>query len=283
MLSIISEHTELPNISPISFFESSGSNSEDLLLNANFANIPRNNYGRPVLAVPPVQAERLTRQIPTRPEANNDPSTNVQVNGPIRSIPITPLAIPHEIPQPNYVHPYNKRGILQAPMIDQYNIPGVQSRLPNLTTQGTGHYPYDISAGILPPNERSNVAYYYNASGQLYLDTQGSHSNLDATSGRAARSINAAQQQRNPSRRQLNPPVMPHVQGNCHWCGRTYDEVALDAVAAYTAATDYHGETVRDRNISSRAHLDGFEAALICFKNAVLSQPRACVGSVVQR
>ena len=61
-----------------------------------------------------------------------------------------------------------------------------------------------------------------------------------------------------------------------------YDEVALDALAAYTATTEYPGETVRDRNIRSRAYLDGFEAALICFKNAGLSQPRACVGSAVQ-
>ena len=58
LLSMISEDTELPNISPISFFESNGSNSEELLLNANFANVPKNNYGRPVLAVPPVRAER---------------------------------------------------------------------------------------------------------------------------------------------------------------------------------------------------------------------------------
>ena len=62
-----------------------------------------------------------------------------------------------------------------------------------------------------------------------------------------------------------------------------YDEVALDALAAYTATTEYPGETVRYRNIRSRAYLDGFEAALICFKNAGLSQPRACVGPVEQR
>ena len=98
-----------------------------------------------------------------------------------------------------------------------------------------------------------------------------------------ARGDNATQQQRKPLRSQLDPPFMPHVQGNCHWYGRTYDEVALDALAAYTAATEYPGETVRDRNIRLRAYLDGFEAALICFKNAGLSQPRACVGSVVQR
>ena len=28
-----------------------------------------------------------------------------------------------------------------------------------------------------------------------------------------------------------------------------YDEVALDALAAYTATTEYPGETVRNRNI----------------------------------
>ena len=70
MLSMISENTELPNISPISIFESSGSNSEELLINANFANVPKNSYGRPVLAVPPSRAERLTRQIPQQPNSN---------------------------------------------------------------------------------------------------------------------------------------------------------------------------------------------------------------------
>ena len=73
LLSMISENTELPNISPISFFESSGSNSEELLLNANFANVPRNKYDRPVLAVPPVRAERLTRQIPSQPGWQQQP------------------------------------------------------------------------------------------------------------------------------------------------------------------------------------------------------------------
>ena len=231
-----------------------------------------------------MQAERVTRQIPTQPEVNNnDSSSNIRVNGPIRPVPITPLVIPQEVPPLNYAHPYNGRGILQTPMIDHHNIPGAQVNLPNLATQGVGQYPYDINAVIPPPNEFSKSAYYYNANGQLYLDAQGIHSNLVAATGNSARNDNAAQQHRNPSRRQLNPPVMPHVQGNCHWCGRTYDEVALDALAAYTTATEYPGETVRDRNIRSRAYLDGFEAALICFKNAGLSQPRACVGSVVQR
>ena len=141
---------------------------------------------------------------------------------------------------------------------------------------------YNPSTELLQHDGPVNVAYYYIANGQLYLDTQGTHSNMEMTDVGPARGDNATQQQRNPLRRQLNPPVLPHVQGNCFWCGRTYDEVALDALAAYTAATEYPDETVRDRNIKSRAHLDGFEAALICFKNAGLSQPRACVGSAVQ-
>ena len=104
MLSMISEDTQLPNIYPISFFESSGSKSEELLLNSNFANVPRNNYGRPVLAVPPVRAERSARQIPIRTDTDSNISPAViQGNGPIRLIPITPVVIPHEIPQPNYM------------------------------------------------------------------------------------------------------------------------------------------------------------------------------------
>ena len=100
----------------------------------------------------------------------NNPPSNVQVNGSIRPIPITPLVIPHEIPQSNYAHPHNGRRILQTPMIDKYNVPGAHLNFPNLVTQGMGQYPYDMNTVILLPNELPNVAYYYNANGQLYLD-----------------------------------------------------------------------------------------------------------------
>ena len=160
-------------------------------------------------------------------------------------------------------------------------MPTAQIQLPNLNAQEMVQIPYDPNAEILQSSGPGNVAYYYNAEGQLYLDTQGSHSNLETTSVCPLLGDNAIQQQGILPRRQFNPPVMPHVQGNCHRCGRTYDEVALDALAAYTAVTEYPGETVLDRNIRSRAYLDGFEATLICFKNAGLSQPRA--GTVEQR
>ena len=254
ILSMISEDTELPNISPISFFESSGSNSEELLSNANFANVPRNSYGRPVLAVLPVRAERPASQISMRPNTDsNIASTVAQGNGPIRPIPNTPVVIPHEISQPDYTRPYNGGGILQTPTVSQFGMPVAQLHFPNLAAQNMTQPQYNPSTEILHPSGPVNVAYYYNANGKSYLDTQGTHSNIETAGVGPARSDNNAQQQRNPLRRQLNTPVMPHVQGNCHWCGRTYDEVALDALMAYTATTEYPGETVRDRNIRSWA------------------------------
>ena len=128
-----------------------------------------------------------------------------------------------------------------------------------------------------------NSGYYYNSTGQLYLDPQGTHNNPGVPEIYPTQAYSSMQEQPTHRRMQLNPPVMPHVQGNCHWCGKTSDEVALDALAAYTIATEYPVETVRDRNIRSPAYLDGFEAALICFKKAGQSQPRACAGSGVQR
>ena len=54
-----------------------------------------------------------------------------------------------------------------------------------------GQYPNDINAGILQPSEIPNVAYYYNAKGQLYLDTQVTHSNLETFDVGAARCENS--------------------------------------------------------------------------------------------
>ena len=40
----------------ILFFETSENNEEDLLRKAFFAKVPRNNYGRPILEVPPMRS-----------------------------------------------------------------------------------------------------------------------------------------------------------------------------------------------------------------------------------
>ena len=80
----------------------------------------------------------------------------------------------------------------------------------------------------------------------------------------------------------LVPTVMPNVAGFCDWCGKCYDLIALETLGEYLVATAYDGETVRDRDVRSRAFIDGFEAALFSFKGAGLSQPHGCSGPVVQ-
>ena len=64
ILSTITENTELPDFSLSSFVESDESNEDNLLLNADFENAPRNSYGRPVVAVPPMRAGEVITQMP---------------------------------------------------------------------------------------------------------------------------------------------------------------------------------------------------------------------------
>ena len=81
----------------------------------------------------------------------------------------------------------------------------------------------------------------------------------------------------------LFPTVMPNVAGICEYCNKTYDQIALETLGDYLAATAYDGETVRDRGVRSRAFIDGFEAALFIFKREGLFQPYSCTGPVVQQ
>ena len=62
-----------------------------------------------------------------------------------------------------------------------------------------------------------------------------------------------------------------------------YDQIALEILGEYLIATAYDAEKVRDRGVSSRAFIDGFEAALFSFKSAGLSQPHSCAGAVGQQ
>ena len=75
---------------------------------------------------------------------------------------------------------------------------------------------------------------------------------------------------------QMNPPAMPEVAGYCSSCMKTYDQIAVETLTSYIAWSEYPEETIRDRNVRSRAFVDGFEAALICFKNAGLSPGYPC-------
>ena len=70
----------------------------------------------------------------------------------------------------------------------------------------------------------------------------------------------------------LSPTVMPNIAGFCDWCGKTYDQIAFEILGENLLATAYEAETIRDRNVRSRAFIDGFETALFSFKNTGLSQ-----------
>ena len=80
----------------------------------------------------------------------------------------------------------------------------------------------------------------------------------------------------------LFPTVMPNVAGFCDWCGKCYDQIALEIMGEYLIATANDAETVRDRGVRSHAFIDAFEAALL-FKSAGLSQPQSCAGAVGQQ
>ena len=60
-------------------------------------------------------------------------------------------------------------------------------------------------------------------------------------------------------------PIVPNVARYCAQCGKMEYQVALETLGDYLSATAYDGETVRDREVCSRAFLDGFEAALFIF------------------
>ena len=77
--------------------------------------------------------------------------------------------------------------------------------------------------------------------------------------------------------------VMPNVAGYCDICGKCYDQIALETLGEYLVATEYENETIKERAIRSRAFIHGFEASLFLFKNAGLSHPARCDGSVVQQ
>ena len=81
----------------------------------------------------------------------------------------------------------------------------------------------------------------------------------------------------------LFPTVMPHVAGFCDWCGKCYDQIALEILGEYLIATAYGAETVRDRGVRSRAFIDGSEAALFSFKSAGLSRPHSWGGALGQQ
>ena len=76
---------------------------------------------------------------------------------------------------------------------------------------------------------------------------------------------------------------MPNIAGFCNWCGRTYDQIGLEILGEYLLARAYDAQIVKNRNVRSRAFIDGFEATLFVFKKTGPSQPMRCVGPEMQQ
>ena len=158
ILSTITENTELPDFSLSSFIVSDESNEDNLLLNADFANAPRNRYGRPVVAVPPMRAGEVITQMPPLPQNNADNSlSDLCRNGPIRPVPITPMVIPQEIPIVNQPHQNNRtRRILQTPLRDQNFNPNTQQHLSTLIGRGAIPFQHAGITNIQHPGNLDN-------------------------------------------------------------------------------------------------------------------------------
>ena len=80
----------------------------------------------------------------------------------------------------------------------------------------------------------------------------------------------------------MSLPVIPEVAGYCSRCMKTYDHIAVETLTSYIVWSEDPEETIQDRNVRSRAFVDGFGAALICFRNAGLSAGYPCEMSGVQ-
>ena len=217
-----------------------------------------NNYGRPVAAILPTP--RIPRQ---------------QSDEMIRPIPTYPLKFSQESSNFQQVNATNDQGITNP---SAYEAGGIHSQNAFVSTEpqypAVGditpmviHLPpqsmVDVSANFIGPSQQvTQFGFPFNILHCLNVPT------MVANEGQIFR---------------LFPTVMPNVSGYCHWCGRTFDQVALETLGDYLGATAYDGETVRDRGVKSRAFIDGFEAALFIFKNAGLSQSRRCDGSGVHQ
>ena len=114
-----------------------------------------------------MRAKVLIKQISLLPDNNtSNPTSNSNENGPIMTVPITPVVIPREVPIPNRIYPGTLgRGNSQTPLRDQYIAPNAHLHAPNMVTRDAVQFQSSRVTDNL-----SNAGYFYNSVGQLYLD-----------------------------------------------------------------------------------------------------------------
>ena len=209
-----------------------------------------NNYGRPTARVPPTPRVNLReRGILPRPTPVYPPNYRQELTGSQHQQTIEPMEQEVQsdmVPQQRSLRE-NITGFNLSPMLFPLNISG--------TDHGIQHM-----AQLMQPTVQSGFPFNTTHSTNTLLIP--------------AQEINSIR---------VIPTVMANVAGYCELCGKCYDQIALETLGEYLVATEYEGETVEERAIRSRAFIHGFEAALFLFKNAGLSHPSRCDGSVVQQ
>ena len=261
IMELIEEGPSSSPASPLSFIDSEfeGPGTSPVAIAAE----PRaqlNNYGRPTAAILP------TPRVPLQP-----------TNETVRPVPTYPPNYVQNVPNSHQVQTIdtNTEG---APNVPTYELQGIYPQAAFIPEELTHPVANDITPVVihLPPRNMGIVPTNFN--GQFHQVVQaGFPFNILHSTNILMIPSNERQNFR------LFPTVMPNVSGYCDWCGRTFDQVALETLGDYLGATAYNEETVRDRGVRSRAFIDGFEAALFIFKNAGLSRPQRCDGSGVHQ
>ena len=206
---------------------------------------------------------------------NTPPEDTNNYGRPIARVPPTKRVNPSEggiLPRPVPTYPLNDRPETSDFQHLQSSEPMDQDLSRDIApTQGTLNavQGFNLSPAFFPPIENRQITVQPMV--QLGFPFCVTHStNLILIPARERQSM------------RLLPTVMPNVAGYCDTCGECYDQIALETLGEYLMATEYEGETVKERAIRSRAFIHGFEAALFLFKNTGLSHPSRCDGSVVQ-
>ena len=262
LMELVEEHQSNDSASPPSFidteFEESPKSPDEQETSGNMS---VNSYGRPTAAVLPTPRGRgrgrgsVTRPVPTYPPGYSPRMSNSNITGTgICKIQPASLGIENNLQW--------SRPITANPSVPLIGVPQQANVIPLMIQIPPNAPNFAVNHGGFQAQQQTPYG----------ITVQTTHSTsfllFPSREGEAYR---------------LSPTVMPSIAGFCIWCGKTYNQIGLEILGEYLLTTAYDSETVRDRNVKSRAFIDGFEAALFTFKNAGLSQPRSCVGPGVQQ
>ena len=71
-------------------------------------------------------------------------------------------------------------------------------------------------------------------------------------------------------------------ESTCGSCNKPFYNIAVDAAARYIERTEFKDETVREKDLRTKAFFCGMETGVQMFSIPVLSQPVCCPGAVMR-